>query len=164
MIYFNLFRKVFLTKINVPLIESIKRVIVIPNSKYFSSGSGTTQWAIALVQIDIMYATVVILQYCPAHVKGHLSKIKHLYGYLNKYTPTSIKFNTETPDKENFKTIDWNWGNLYPGEPENLPHSCPPYMGKSVLITRFVGANIMAGLITGRFQTVIIRLLNKTPI
>ena len=69
-----------------------------------------------------MYATIIILWYRPALRKGHLSKIQHLYGYLKKYISTSINFNTGTPDYESFKTIKGNWGNLYAGDPEDLPH------------------------------------------
>ena len=55
---------------------------------------GEMQWSVVLYQIDIMYATVVVLRYLPDPRKGHLSNIQHIYGYLNKYTSTSIKFNT----------------------------------------------------------------------
>ena len=54
---------------------------------------GEMQWSIALDQIYIMYAMVVVLRYPPDPCKGHLSNIQHLYGYLNKYTSTYIKFN-----------------------------------------------------------------------
>ena len=77
-----------------------------------------------------MYATVVLSRYRPATFKVHLSKIQYIYGYLKKYTSTSIKFNTETPDNMKFKTIEGNWGKLNAGEPEYLPHSCPPPMYK----------------------------------
>ena len=72
-----------------------------------------------------------------------------MYGYLNKYTSTSIKFNTEKTDYYNFNAIEGNWGNFYAGDPEHLPHSCPPPMGKPFLITRFVDTNLMADLTTG---------------
>ena len=62
-----------------------------------------------------MYATVVLSQYHPAPLKGHLSNIHHLYGYLKKYTSTSIKFSTETTAYEKIKTIEGHWGNLYAG-------------------------------------------------
>ena len=76
--------------------------------------------AVAWGRIDIIYDTVVILWYQPASPKGHLSNIQHLYGYLNKYTSTYIKSNTETSDYENFKIIEGNWGNLYAGEPKTF--------------------------------------------
>ena len=65
-----------------------------------------------------MYAAIVLSQYRPDSRKGHISNIQNLYDYLNKCSSTSIKFNTETPDSENFKTIEGNWGNLYSGKPE----------------------------------------------
>ena len=67
------------------------------------------------------------------------------------------------PAYENFKKIEGNWGNLYSGKPEDLTHSCPPTMGKPVLISRFVYAKLMANKTTGRYRTGIINLLNKTP-
>ena len=95
------------------------------------------QWAVDLGWIDITYAAIIIPRYHPAPLKDHLSKIQHLYGYLNNCTSTSIKFNTETPDYENFITIKGNWDNLHAGESEDLPHSCHPTMGKPVLIYSF---------------------------
>ena len=71
------------------------------------------KWVINLGRIDIMYATIVISQYCPDHCKGHLSKIQHLYDYLKKYTSTSINFNTEMTAYDDFNMIKGNWGNLY---------------------------------------------------
>ena len=66
------------------------------------------EWAVNLGHIYIMYATTVLSQYRPATHKSHFSKIKHIYGYLKKYTSTSINFNTETPDYKDFKTIAVN--------------------------------------------------------
>ena len=60
--------------------------------------------------------------------------------------------------------IGGNWGNLYSGEPEDLPCLFPPTMGKLVLISSFFDANLMTDLAMGISQTSIIHLLNKTPI
>ena len=57
------------------------------------------------------------------------------------------------PAYGNFNMIEGNWGNLYFGYPEELPNSFPPPMGKSVLISRIVDANLMVDLNTGRYQT-----------
>ena len=109
------------------------------------------QWAIALGRIYIRYVTVVLSRYIPAPCKVQISNTQHIYGYLNKYTSTSIKFNIEMPAHENFKTIEGNWGNLYSGELEDLPHSCQPPMVKSVLISSFVYANLMVDLTMRRY-------------
>ena len=76
----------------------------------------------------------------------------------------SIEFNTNIHIYDNFKAIEGNWGNLYSGEPEDLPHLYPPYMVNPVLISRFVNANLMADMTTGISQTGIIFLLNRIPI
>ena len=68
------------------------------------------------------------------------------------------------PTYDNFKTTEGKRGNLYVGEPEDLPHSCPPPVCKPVLISRFVDENLMDDLTTEISQTGIIHLLNKTPI
>ena len=111
-----------------------------------------------------MYATVVISRYHPDPRKVHLYKIQHLYEYLNKYTYTSINFNTEIPAYANFKRIEGNWGNLYAGETEDLPHSCPPPMGKPVSVSSAVDANLMKDLDMGISHTIISHMLNKTTI
>ena len=80
------------------------------------------QWAISLGWIDIIYATIVLSPYRPTPRKDHLAKMQKLFGYLNKYTSTSIKINTDMPAYENLKTIEEKWGNLYAVEPEDLYH------------------------------------------
>ena len=55
---------------------------------------GDMQWSVTSGCIYIMYATVVLSRYLPATHKVCLSKIQRLYGYLKKYTSTSINFNT----------------------------------------------------------------------
>ena len=122
------------------------------------------QWAVSLGRIDLIYATVFLSWYRPAPWKVHIDKIQYLYGYLNKYTYTSIKFNTEMPAYDNFKTIKGNWCNLYAVEHEDFPHSCLPPMGKPFLISRFFDANLIAYMTTGRSHTGITNLLNKTHI
>ena len=88
-----------------------------------------------------------------------------LHSFLGKkYTSTSIKFNTETPDYEKFKTIEVNWGNFYAVYTEEIQYSCPPPMVKSVLITNFLNANLMPYLTMGISHTGIIHIMNKTPI
>ena len=68
------------------------------------------------------------------------------------------------PTYDNFKMIEGKWIKLYDVEPEVLPHLCPPPTGKPVLINIFVDVNLMTDLTTGRYQTSIINILNKTPI
>ena len=125
---------------------------------------GLVQWDVALGCIDIICATVVLYWYWPAPSKGKLSNIHNLYGYLNKYTSTSTKLNTEIIDYGNFNKIEGNWGNLYSVEPEDIPPSCTHHTGNPVLISIFFDPNLMDDLATGISKTGIIHILNKTPI
>ncbi len=52
----------------------------------------------------------------------------------------------------------------YHGAKELLPTDAPTPLGKSVLTTSFVDANLYHDLISGRSVTGILHLLNKTPI
>ena len=70
-----------------------------------------------------MYANLVLSRYLPGPRKVQISNIQHIYGYLKKYTSAYIMFNIEITAYENFKTIEWNWGDLYSRELEDLPHS-----------------------------------------
>ena len=79
------------------------------------------QWPVSLGPINIIYVTILLYRYRTAPRKGHLAKIQHLYGYMNKYTSTFIKFNTEIPTYENFNKVEGNRGNLYDVEPEDIP-------------------------------------------
>ena len=75
-----------------------------------------------------------------------------------------INFNTKMPVYDELNIIDVYWGNIYDGEPEDHPHSCPPPMGKPILISIFVNDNLMADITTARSQTGIINLISKTSI
>ena len=122
------------------------------------------KWSVALGRINIICATVVIYKYRLALHKVHIQKIQHIYSCLNKYNCTYINFSTDMTVYNNYKTIKGNRGNLYSVDTEGLPHSCSPHICNTVLIFRFVDADLMADLTMGRYHTGIIHLLNKTPI
>ena len=122
------------------------------------------QWSMDLGRIDIMYATAVLSRFRTALRKINLAKIENFYGYLKKYTSASINFNNNMSIYDNFNTININWGNVYSADPEDLPCLYLHPMGKPTLIYIFVDSKLMDDLTTGRSQTGIIRLLNKTPI
>ena len=65
---------------------------------------------------------------------------------------------------DNFKKMKGIWGNLYVGEPEDLPHLCTIPMGKTILISSLINNKLMADMDTGRSQIGIIHLLKNTPI
>ena len=52
-----------------------------------------------------MYDIIVLSRYYPALCNGRIANIQHIYGYLNKYTSMSIKFNAKITVYDAFKTI-----------------------------------------------------------
>jgi len=57
-----------------------------------------------------------------------------------------------------------DWGHVYHPCIEDIADDAPKPLGKCVLTTSFVDANLMFNLTTGRSATGIIHMLNKTPI
>ena len=53
---------------------------------------------------------------------------------------------------------------MYGDVKELLPHDAPPPLGKRILLTHYVDANLYHDIITGRSVTGILHLANKTPI
>ena len=53
---------------------------------------------------------------------------------------------------------------VYGSEQEIIPKYAPPPKGKFVTLTNYVNANLMHCILTGRYITDIIQLLNGTPI
>jgi hypothetical protein len=58
---------------------------------------------------------------------------------------------------------DWAY-TCYAGAREELPVNAPPPLGKAVLTTSYVDANLYHDLISGRSVTGILHLFNKTPV
>ena len=125
---------------------------------------GDMQWDITLGWIYIMYANLVLSRYLPGPQKVQLSNIQHIYGYIKKYTSTYIMFNIEITAYENFKTIEWNWGDFYSRELEYLTHSWQYLIVKQVLIYSFVSENLMTYLTKRSYQTGILHMLNNIPV
>ena len=71
-----------------------------------------------------------------------------MYGYLAKSKHAAIHTNTWEPDYSGLHT------NAY----------VPSSRGKFVILTHYIDANLMYYILTGRYITGIIHLLNGTPI
>jgi len=65
------------------------------DQKHYMSMIGELQWAITLGRFDIMCPVMTLSRFRPAPRIGHLKRLKRIYGYLQTYPDTSIKFNIE---------------------------------------------------------------------
>ena len=77
----------------------------------------------------------------------------------------AIRVRTEEPDYSDIprKTYDWEHS-IYAGAEEMIPEDLPTPLGKPVVLTTFVDANLYHDMVTGRSVTGILHLFNKTVI
>ena len=96
--------------------------------------------------------------------RGHLNRLKHICGYLSKMKHGAISFRTQLPDYSDLPGMIYDWFNVYGIVKELLPHDMPKPLGKLVILTHYVDANLFHDMLTGRSVTGIIHMLNATPI
>jgi hypothetical protein len=77
----------------------------------------------------------------------------------------SIRVRTEEPDFSDLpdNVYDWTYS-VYGNVEELLPVGAPEPLGKHVILSHYVDANLMHDIATGRSVTGILHLVNKTPI
>ena len=94
-----------------------------------------------------------------------MDQVKRIYGYLSKMRHAIIRIRTDEPDFSHIpeKHYDWSY-TCYCGAEEVLPTDAPCPLGKRVLLSAYVDANLYHDLISGRSVTGILHLANKTPI
>ena len=94
-----------------------------------------------------------------------MDRVKHIHGYLAKYKHGTIRINPEELDYSGIPKKEYNWMyTCYPGAKEEIPKDIPKPLGKRVIMTSYVDANLYHNLISGRLVMGILHLINKTPI
>jgi len=94
-----------------------------------------------------------------------VSCIKHIYDYLARNPDGVICVRTNGPDYSNIEDIEYDWEySVYGHISELIADDAPPPLGKEVVTTSYVDANLYHDLITGHAATDILHLVNSTPI
>jgi hypothetical protein len=126
---------------------------------------GSMQWAVLLGRFDIATAVMTMSAYCSAPREGHLARAKRMVSYLMCFKNASIRFRTDEPDYTDLPKSNVTWDtSVYGDASEQVPHKFPVPLGKPVVLTHFVDANLYHDWITGRSVTGILSLMNQTPI
>jgi hypothetical protein len=60
--------------------------------------TGAIQWIVTIGKFDINTAVVTMSGFLMAPRKGHLNRLRRMYGYLSKMQYASIRVRTEEPD------------------------------------------------------------------
>ena len=94
---------------------------------------------------------------------GHLEREKRVGGYLSKIKEAKLRFRVSLLDYSNISCTQYDWENsVYGDTKESLPHDIPILLGKPIIMTYYVDANIYHNILTCRSVTGILHFLNKT--
>ena len=131
----------------------------------YQSMIGAAQWLISLARFDIATAIMTLSRFRAAPRQGHLDQLKRVYGYVQKFSSAYIRVRTEMPDYSNIEHMKYDWAyTVYGDVKEAIPSDVPKPLGKPVMTTTYVDANLYHDLTTGRAATGILHLINGTPI
>jgi hypothetical protein len=137
----------------------------VEGTKIYQSLIGAMQWVIQIGRWDITTSVMTLSRFRAFPRQGHLDRIKRIYGYLRKMKHGTIKIRTELPDYSNIPDVNYEWEHtVYRGAKEEVPHDAPRPLGKPIVMTHFLDANLYHDMVNGRSVTGILHMWNKTPI
>jgi hypothetical protein len=133
-------------------------------SKY-QSLIGVLQWAITLGRFDVGTAVMTMSGFRVAPRQGHLERVRRICGYLSKMRQGFLRIRTEEPDYSNMPNQSYNWERTVYGDVhEQIQQDAPKPLGKRVVLTTYVDANLNHNLVTGRSVTGVLNFVNQTPV
>ena len=132
--------------------------------KKYMSLMGALQWCVTLGRMDIMIAVVSLSRFRLEPRKGHMERVKRVFGYLRRFPDAALRFRTGIPNLEsvvNMDEYDWMYS-VYGDVKEQLPSDMPIPKGKRIRVWAMVDANLMFCKVTGKSCTGVTYFLNQT--
>ena len=77
----------------------------------YQSLIGSMQWAVSIGRYDIHTAIMTMSGFRVQPRKGHLDRVKKMYGYLCKFKHYKIRFRTEEIDYSIIPRQEYDWDN-----------------------------------------------------
>jgi hypothetical protein len=132
----------------------------------YQSLVGAMQWAISIGRWDIQSAVMTLSSFRAQPRKGHLERIKRIYGFLCRFRHFKLRFRVDEPDYSGIpKMQDYDWEHSVYGNPtEDIPTDAPPPLGKRIVLTHYFDANLMHDVLSGKAVTGVVHFYNKTPV
>ena len=131
----------------------------------YQSLIGVLQWAITLGRFDIATAVMTMSSFRVAPTEGHLLRVRRICGYLSKMKHGFIRVRTEEPDFSDLPEKHYKWERTVYGDvKEIIPDDIPRPLGKRVVLTSYVDANLNHDLLTGRSVSGVLHFVNQTPV
>jgi hypothetical protein len=117
----------------------------------YQSLIGVLQWTITLGRFNIATAVMTMSGFRVAPRQGHLDRLKRICGYLSKMRQGCICVRTDKPDYLDMSETEYDWARtVYGRVKEELPTNAPKPLGKPVVMTTYVDANLYHNMMTGR--------------
>ena len=96
---------------------------------------------------------------------GQLERMKRLYGYLAKTKHFAIRYRTKEPDYSHLPKQEYEWTRtVYGNVKEEIPKDIPRPLGKRVITTTFLDANLLHDIVTEKSVTAVLHFVNSTPL
>ena len=126
---------------------------------------GQLQWLVTLGRFDIHAQVATMSRFRAAPRQGHRDRLKRIYSYAIRTKDYAIRFRTDQPDYSFLPDQDFDWiysvnGNVQEIIPDNMSDA----LGKAVITTTTMDANLNHCLATGKSLTGCLHLVNKTPV
>ena len=87
-----------------------------------------------------------------------------LYGYLVKTRHFAIRYRTKEPDYSHLTKQEHEWTrSVYGNVKEAIPKDIPKPLGKRVITTTFLDANLLHDIVTERSVSAVLHFVNTTP-
>ena len=131
---------------------------------HYQSLIGALQWVITLGRFDIAVAVMTMSSFRVAPRVGHLDRLKRIVGYLLKMKHGFIRVRTDEPDYSDLQPKHYDWSHtVYGNVNEMEPSDAPKPLGKPVVTTSHVDANLYHDWVSGRAVSGILHFANQTP-
>ena len=126
---------------------------------------GQIQWLVTLGRFDIHSQVAAMSRFRAAPRQGHMDRLKRIYSYAIRTEDYVIRFRTDQPDCSFLPDHDFDWTySVYGNVQEILPDDKPDPLGKVVITTTTMDANLNHCLATGKSLTGCHHFVNKTPV
>ena len=126
---------------------------------------GQLQWLVSLGRFDIHVQVAAMSRFRPAPRQGHMGRLKKIYSYAIRTKDYAIRFRTDQPDYSFLPDQDFDWTySVYGDVHEILPDEMPDPLGKAVITTTTMDANLNYCLATRKSLTGCLCFVNKTPV
>jgi hypothetical protein len=117
----------------------------------YQSLVGSMQWAVSLGRLDIVTAVMTLSGFRALPRQGNLDRVQHFVGYLAKMKHAVIRFRVSEPDYSDLPHYQYDWEkSIYGDVTEDIPTDAPKPLGKYVLLTHYLYANLYHDMLTGR--------------